>query len=116
MEVEPDNHLLYSNRSLCHASLHHFDEALADAKECIRLSPEWVSPTTLSPYAPHSLNSEPRTLQGKGYGRAAAAYKGLGNFREAMASYRKGLEKEPGIVHEPDGKSKGSGCGKVHCV
>ena len=43
MKEEPDNHLLYSNRSASHASLHHFAEALADAKECIRLSPEWVS-------------------------------------------------------------------------
>ena len=44
MKQEPENHFLYSDRSACHASLHRFDEALADAKESIRLAPEWVSP------------------------------------------------------------------------
>ena len=53
MKQEPDSHLLYSNRSACHASLRHFDEALADAKECIRLAPEWVG--TPHPLPKHSI-------------------------------------------------------------
>ena len=89
MGQEPENHFLYSDRSACYTSLHRFDDALADAKESIR---EWVS----SHHSFHLHCPQPLTLQGKGYGSAARAYRCLGNFRESMASYSKGLEKEPG--------------------
>ena len=33
IELDPSNHVLYSNRSACHASMKNFDAALSDAEK-----------------------------------------------------------------------------------
>jgi stress-induced-phosphoprotein 1 len=58
IELDPQNHVLYSNRSACFASLKEFDKALEDANVCVGLSPQWS----------------------KGYGRKGAALHGLGDL------------------------------------
>lgn len=50
-----NQHVLYSNRSACHAQLKQYQDALSDANEAVKLSPEWA----------------------KGYGRQGAAFIGL---------------------------------------
>jgi stress-induced-phosphoprotein 1 len=62
IELDPQNHVLYSNRSACYASLKEFNKALEDANVCVRLSPQWS----------------------KGYGRKGAALHGLGDLGMQM--------------------------------
>jgi len=69
-------HVLYSNRSACQAALRHYDAALSDAEQCIKLKPDW----------------------GKGYGRKGAALHGKAQFEEAVKAYEQGLQIEPGLA------------------
>ncbi|KAG2489588.1 hypothetical protein HYH03_011869 [Edaphochlamys debaryana] len=71
--VDPNNHVLYSNRSASQASLKHYTEALADAEKCVSLKPDWA----------------------KGYSRLGAAHHGLGEYPEAIQALEKGLELDP---------------------
>lgn len=73
IELAPSNHVLYSNRSAAHASLHQYSEALEDAKKTVELKPDWS----------------------KGYSRLGAAHLGLGHQEDAVAAYKKGLEYDP---------------------
>lgn len=68
------NHVLYLNRSACHALLKDFAAALADAEECVKINPAWA----------------------KGYNRVGAAYFGLGNMDKAKEAYGKALELDSG--------------------
>ncbi|CEP61291.1 Hsp90 cochaperone STI1 LALA0_S02e11078g [Lachancea lanzarotensis] len=67
---ETPNHVLYSNRSACYASLKRFGDALQDAEKCIGINPSWS----------------------KGYNRVGAAQSGLGNLDDAEKNYKKALE------------------------
>lgn len=67
------NHVLFSNRSACYASLKDFTNALEDAEKCVGINSTWA----------------------KGYNRVGAAHYGLGNFDDAKAAYSKALELEP---------------------
>lgn len=67
------NHVLYSNRSACYASLKDFSKALDDAQQCVSINPSWA----------------------KGYNRVGAAQYGLGQLDEAKNSYSKALELDP---------------------
>ncbi|MCL7045465.1 hypothetical protein MKW94_012086 [Papaver nudicaule] len=73
ISLAPTNHVLYSNRSAAHASLHQYTEALTDAEKTVEIKPDWS----------------------KGYSRLGAAQIGLGNFDEAISAYKKGLEIDP---------------------
>lgn len=64
------NHVLYSNRSACYASLKNFTKALEDAEKCVKINPTWA----------------------KGYNRVGAAQYGIGNLEDAKKSYSKALE------------------------
>lgn len=72
--LAPTNHVLYSNRSASHASLHDYADALADAEKTVELKPDWS----------------------KGYSRLGAAYQGLGRYDDAVSAFKRGLEIDPG--------------------
>lgn len=72
--LAPANHVLYSNRSASHASLHDYADALADAEKTVELKPDWS----------------------KGYSRLGAAYQGLGRYDDAVSAFKRGLEIDPG--------------------
>jgi len=74
IRLDKNNHLLYSNRSACHASLRDASRALEDASACLRIAPTWV----------------------KGYSRRGAALVLRGDYKEALRAFRQGLEIEPG--------------------
>ena len=59
IEIEPANHVLYSNRSGAYASLKKFDQALEDANKITEIKPDWA----------------------KGWGRKGAALHGTGDLR-----------------------------------
>lgn len=71
--AETPNHVFYSNRSACYASLKKFTEALNDASECVKINPTWP----------------------KGYTRMGAAHIGLGDLDDAETNYKKALELDP---------------------
>ncbi|CAK7355792.1 unnamed protein product [Dovyalis caffra] len=68
--LSPTNHVLYSNRSAAHASLHNYADALEDAKKTVELKPDWS----------------------KGYSRLGAAHLGLNQIQDSISAYKKGLE------------------------
>ena len=58
--LDPNNHVLYSNRSGAYASLKDFDKALEDANKTTEIKPDWA----------------------KGWGRKGTALHGSGDLRE----------------------------------
>nr|AAB49720.1 transformation-sensitive protein homolog [Acanthamoeba castellanii] len=73
IQHDPQNHVLYSNRSAAYASLKDYDQALADGEKTVELKPDWS----------------------KGYSRKGAALCYLGRYADAKAAYAAGLEVEP---------------------
>lgn len=73
LNLDPTNHVLYSNRSAAYAKAEKYAEALKDAEKTVELKPDW----------------------GKGYSRKGAALSYLGRDSEAQKVY------EEGLVHEP---------------
>lgn len=71
---DPTDHVFYSNRSACYASLEQYPQALEDAKKCVELKPDWV----------------------RGYTRKGLAETYLGLYGDAVQTYTKALEIEPG--------------------
>lgn len=68
IEIDPTNHVYFSNRSAANAGWGKFQEAANDAAECIRINPQFV----------------------KGYHRHGVALKGLKKYEEALATLRAG--------------------------
>lgn len=71
--LDPNNHVLYSNRSAAHAKKGDYEASLEDANKTVALNPTWA----------------------KGYGRQGSVLAFLGRYDEAMASYKEGLKHEP---------------------
>uniref|UniRef100_A0A5S6R2M5 Stress-induced-phosphoprotein 1 n=1 Tax=Trichuris muris TaxID=70415 RepID=A0A5S6R2M5_TRIMR len=73
IELEPSNHVLYSNRSAAYAKAGKYTLALSDAEKTVSLKKDWA----------------------KGYSRKGAALSLLGRHVEARKSYEEGLKYEP---------------------
>lgn len=73
IELDPNNHVLYSNRSGAYAAQNDFETAKQDAEQCIAKNAGWF----------------------KGYSRLGAALHGLKQFDEAVAQYEKALNLAP---------------------
>uniref|UniRef100_A0A7S4FBC6 Uncharacterized protein n=1 Tax=Chrysotila carterae TaxID=13221 RepID=A0A7S4FBC6_CHRCT len=73
LQLEPDNHLLLSNRSLALLRLGKDEEACADARRCVCVCPEWP----------------------KGHSRLGAALYSLGKHAEAVKAYEAALALSP---------------------
>jgi len=67
-DIDPSNHVYYSNRSMCLEKQGNNEEALADGAKCISLDPKFV----------------------KGYFRKAAAEENLGKYIDAMKTLQAG--------------------------
>ena len=72
IELDSNDPILYSNRSLMYSNLNEFDLALIDADKAIEINPNYS----------------------KGYLRRGKALEGLGRFEEALNTYHSGLEKD----------------------
>lgn len=73
IELNPNDHVFYSNRSACYANLEEYDKALEDATKCVNMKPDWA----------------------RGYARKGLAEYYLGKYEEAEQTYTKGLELDP---------------------
>ena len=68
LNLDPSNHVLYSNRSAVYAKLDKFEDSLKDAEECIKVNPNFI----------------------KGYSRKGLALTKLGKLPEAYQAYNIG--------------------------
>eukprot|EP01097_Dermamoeba_algensis_P004480 TRINITY_DN2914_c0_g1_i1.p1 TRINITY_DN2914_c0_g1~~TRINITY_DN2914_c0_g1_i1.p1 ORF type:complete len:336 (+),score=86.13 TRINITY_DN2914_c0_g1_i1:72-1079(+) len=70
---DPNNHVLFSNRSGLFTRTGKYEEAKEDAQRCISLAPDWP----------------------KGYSRLGAAYYGLQKYDDSYNQYKKALALDP---------------------
>jgi len=92
------DHVFFSNRSACHASLENYDDALKDGCECVKIKPDWA----------------------KGYTRKGLAEYCLRKFDEAADTYKAGLKLAPedqglkdGLKNAMDAKYDLPGAGQI---
>jgi stress-induced-phosphoprotein 1 len=74
IELNPSDHVFYSNRSAAYLSKGDAENALADGAKCIEISPNWA----------------------KGYSRKGAALHALKQYDDAVETYNEGLKQCPG--------------------
>ncbi|KAI9106078.1 heat shock protein sti1 [Phlyctochytrium arcticum] len=84
IELDPTNHVLYSNRSASYASLKNYQKALEDAEKAVEIKPDWT----------------------RGYSRKGAALHGLGQLTEAIEQYNLGLKIDPNNAQLARAKSE----------
>ena len=72
IEIDPNDPILYSNRSAMHLNLSEYEQALTDADKAISLKADYS----------------------KGYLRKGKALEGLQRMKEALDTYKLGLEKD----------------------
>jgi len=72
-EIDPKNHLYYTNRSLCYASMKRWDKSLRDADKSIALNPNWV----------------------KGYYRRGVALRESGDYQKALEAFERCIDIDP---------------------
>lgn len=73
INLDPSNHILFSNRSAAYAKVNNYEQSLKDAEQTISLKSDWP----------------------KGYSRKGAALELLEKYDEAIVTYQEGLKIEP---------------------
>ncbi|XP_031629525.1 stress-induced-phosphoprotein 1 [Contarinia nasturtii] len=73
INLDPKNHVLYSNRSAAYAKAGKYESALEDANKTVELNPTWA----------------------KGYSRKGTALSCMQKYVEAFEVFQKGLELDP---------------------
>ncbi|KKY24470.1 putative heat shock protein sti1 [Phaeomoniella chlamydospora] len=79
--IEPENHVLYSNRSGAYASMKNFNKALEDAIKTTEIKPDWA----------------------KGWGRKGAALHGQGSLIEALDAFEEAVKLDPNNAQAKSG-------------
>jgi stress-induced-phosphoprotein 1 len=82
IELDPTNHVLYSNRSGAYASLKDYDNALEDAQKTTELKPDWS----------------------KGFSRKGGALHGQGDLVAALDAYEEALKLDANNAQAKSGK------------
>lgn len=102
---DPTDHVFFSNRSACYASLEKYDKALEDGAECVRLKPDWAKGYTRKGLAEFFL---------KKYNDSAETYKAGLKLAPEDEALREGLKKAMDAKYEVPGSgapSRGGGGG-----
>jgi len=73
IDMDPDNHIYYSNRSAAYLKADSKSKALWDAEKCVEIAPAWA----------------------KGYSRLGAAQQSLKRFDNAIDAFKKAIELDP---------------------
>lgn len=85
---DPTDHIFFSNRSACYASLEQYEDALDDAKKCIELKPDFI----------------------RGYSRKGLAEFYLKKYPEAKETYEQGLKIDPNNEQLKEGLGRAEEC------
>jgi len=96
------DHVFFSNRSACYASLEQYQKALEDGKECVKLKPDWPKGYTRKGLAEFFL---------KDYENAAETYKAGLKLAPEDATLKEGLQKAMDAKYEVPGSGAGAGGG-----
>ncbi|CAJ1328321.1 unnamed protein product [Effrenium voratum] len=99
---DPSDHVFFSNRSACYASLEQYDKALEDGTECVRLKPDWAKGYTRKGLAEYFLSK---------YDNAADTYKAGLKLAPEDATLKEGLKKAMDAKYEVPGAGAGAGGG-----
>jgi len=99
---DASDHVFFSNRSACYASLEKYDKALEDGKECVKLKPDWPKGYTRKGLAEFFL---------KEYDAAAETYKAGLKLAPEDATLKEGLQKSMDAKYELPGAGAGAGGG-----
>ncbi|KAI9802259.1 MAG: hypothetical protein M1825_002980 [Sarcosagium campestre] len=81
IELDPNNHVLYSNRSGAYASLKDYEKSLEDANKTITIKPDWP----------------------KGWSRKAAALRGSGDLVGSLDAFEEVLKLDPANAQAKSG-------------
>lgn len=99
IEVDPSNHVLYSNRSAAHAKAGNYMDALKDGEKTVELKSDWgtliVIILRIEVMYIINLSYCLCHCKGKGYSRKGAALAYLQRYDDAIACYEKGIECDP---------------------
>ncbi|OQD72659.1 hypothetical protein PENDEC_c020G01358 [Penicillium decumbens] len=79
--IEPENQILYSNRSAVYSAQGEYQKALEDAEKSVSIKPDWS----------------------KGHLRKGAAYRGMQDWLAAHDAYEEALKLEPGNAQAKSG-------------
>ncbi|CAE7425255.1 unnamed protein product [Symbiodinium pilosum] len=99
---DPSDHVFFSNRSACYASLEQYDKALEDGSECVRLKPDWPKGYTRKGLAEFFL---------KKYDDAAETYKAGLKLAPEDQTLKEGLKKAMDAKYDVPGAGAGAGGG-----
>lgn len=99
---DPTDHVFFSNRSACFASLEQYEKALEDGTECVKLKPDWAKGYTRKGLAQFFL---------KKYDDAAETYKAGLKLAPDDATLKEGLQKAMDAKYEVPGGGGGGGGG-----
>jgi stress-induced-phosphoprotein 1 len=102
IKLDSSDHVFFSNRSACYASLNKYDEALKDGTECVRLKPDWAKGYTRKGLAEFFL---------KKYDDATETYKAGLKLAPDDPALKEGLQKAMGAKSEVPGFGAGGGGG-----
>eukprot|EP00929_Paragymnodinium_shiwhaense_P107897 TRINITY_DN74240_c0_g1_i1.p1 TRINITY_DN74240_c0_g1~~TRINITY_DN74240_c0_g1_i1.p1 ORF type:complete len:588 (+),score=240.48 TRINITY_DN74240_c0_g1_i1:82-1845(+) len=97
---DPTDHVFYSNRSACYASLEKFEKAYEDGKKCVELKPDWPKGYTRKGLAEYWLQK---------YDDAAETYKAGLKLSPEDASMKEGLKKAMDAKYDVPGSAPGAG-------
>eukprot|EP00405_Crypthecodinium_cohnii_P017933 CAMPEP_0206443610 /NCGR_PEP_ID=MMETSP0324_2-20121206/14459_1 /ASSEMBLY_ACC=CAM_ASM_000836 /TAXON_ID=2866 /ORGANISM="Crypthecodinium cohnii, Strain Seligo" /LENGTH=580 /DNA_ID=CAMNT_0053911555 /DNA_START=99 /DNA_END=1841 /DNA_ORIENTATION=+ len=95
---DPTDHVFFSNRSACYASLEKYDKALEDGTECVKLKPDWPKGYTRKGLAEYFLSK---------YDAAIDTYKAGLKLAPEDATLKEGLRKATDAKYEVPGAGPG---------
>lgn len=99
---DPTDHVFFSNRSACYASLEQYDKAYEDGAQCVKLKPDWAKGYTRKGLAEFFLRK---------YDDAAETYKAGLKLAPEDATLKEGLQKAMDAKYEVPGAGTGGGGG-----
>lgn len=102
IKYDPTDHVFFSNRSACYASLEQYEKALEDGSKCVQLKPDWAKGYTRKGLAEFFL---------KKYDAAAETYKAGLKLAPDDAVLKEGLQKAMDAKYDVPGAGAGSGNG-----
>lgn len=97
---DPTDHVFFSNRSACFASLEQYEKALEDGTECVKLKPDWAKGYTRKGLAEFFLQK---------YDDAAETYKAGLKLAPEDATLKEGLQKAMDAKYDIPGAGGGGG-------